>query len=274
MFSKDKIVFIGAGAMAEAIIVGLVNNRLVSCEQIWVTNYSDNQRLHQLEEKYSIQTTRDYNILFDEATIIILAMKPKDVADSLLSIEKYVNESQLLLSVLAGVSLSYFEQALNKSIPVIRAMPNTSATVSESATAIAGGKYTNNKHIKKADKLFTSIGMVEIVAEEDLHAVTGISGSGPAYLYYVAEALEEAANKQGLSQDITRKLVIQTFVGVANMLQHTTEPPSILRQNIMSPGGTTEAGIKTLNDHQFKQAIHACVEAAVKKSRELEANYK
>ncbi len=274
MFSKDKIVFVGAGPMAEAIIAGLVNNRLVSSEQIWVTNYSDNQRLAKLEEKYLIQTTRDYHVLFEGSTIIILAMKPKDVADSLLSIGSYVNESHLLLSVLAGVSLDYFEKTLNKPIPVIRAMPNTSATVSQSATAITVGKYSNEKHVQRAQTLFTSIGMVEIVAEEELHAVTGISGSGPAYLYYVAEALEEAANKQGLSEEVARKLVIQTFIGVANMLHQTTEPPSLLRKNIMSPGGTTEAGINALDNHQFKQAIHDCVEAAVKKSQELEAKYK
>ncbi|MFA8438863.1 pyrroline-5-carboxylate reductase [Pueribacillus sp. YX66] len=274
MFSKEKIVFIGAGSMTEAIISGLLTKKLVQPKQIWTTNHSNDERLRKLEKNYGINTTRDYEKLFTSSTIVILAMKPKDVENSLAKIQTYVTNKQLILSVIAGVSLHFIERNLNGKIPVIRAMPNTSATVGKSATGIALGTYSHNEHMHKAKTFFSSIGLVIVVHESEMHAVTGISGSGPAYLYYLAEALEESAIEHGLSEDVARQLIAQTFAGTANMLQHHDATPEELRKNVMSPGGTTEAGINALEKYGFKKAMQACVKAAVKRSHDLEALYK
>lgn len=274
MFRNDKIVFVGAGSMAEAIISGLLKNDLVKNEQIWATNYSNDKRLQELEEKYLIHTTRNHQALFQDATVVILAMKPKDVKTSLLSIRNYLTKDQLILSVIAGVSLQFFEKILNEDIPVIRSMPNTSAALNKSATAIALGTYCDESHRRKAKTFLESIGTVVPVDEGELHAATALAGSGPAYLYYLAEALEESAIEQGLSEDGARQLMIQTFVGAAKMLQTSNETPLTLRKNVTSPGGTTEAGINALIERGFEEAVKKCIEAAVKKSRELEAQYR
>lgn len=271
MFKEDKIVFVGAGSMAEAMISGMLKKQLLSSRQIWATNHSNDERLKTLEKKYSIHTSRKYEELFQDSTIVILAMKPKDVRSSLLSIRSHLSEETLILSVVAGISSAFIENTLQMKIPVVRAMPNTSAAVGKSATGIAGGTFSNERHIHIATALFESIGMATVVEENDLHAVTGVAGSGPAYLYYFAECMEESAMKHGLPKDIARKLVIQTFLGAAEMLNTTNETPEVLRNQVMSPGGTTEAGIRALDEHQFKQAVHACIDAAVKRSHELQS---
>ncbi len=271
MLKEEKIVFVGAGSMAEAMISGLLANRLLESKQIWATNHSNDERLKMLEKKYSIRTSRNYEELFQNSAIVILAMKPKDVRSSLLSIRDYLSEEKLILSVVAGISATLIEHTLNMKIPVVRAMPNTSAAVGKSATGIAGGTFSNEKHIHIATTLFQSIGTVTVVNEKDLHAVTGVAGSGPAYVYYLAECMEESAVQHGLPKEVARQLVIQTFLGAAEMLHSADETPEDLRKQVMSPGGTTEAGIRTLDEYQFKRAVHACIDAAVKRSHELQS---
>lgn len=273
MLKQDKIVFVGAGSMAEAMISGLIANQIIASNQIWATNHSNDERLKALENKYSIHTSRDYEELFQNSTIVILAMKPKDVRSSISAIRDYLSEEKLILSVIAGISSTWIEQMLEMKIPVVRAMPNTSAAVGKSATAIAAGTYSDEHHIHIATSFFQSIGTVTVVDEKDLHAVTGVSGSGPAYLYYLAECMEDSAIKQGLPKSIARQLVIQTFLGAAEMLNTSNETPEILRKNVMSPGGTTEAGIRALDEYQFKQAVQACIDSAVKRSHELQSMF-
>ena len=275
MLTKDKIVFVGAGSMAEAMIAGLLSNKIVNPNQIWVTNHSNNARLTELNERYGVQTTRDYHKLFEASTVVILAMKPKDVEASLNTITPFMSEEQLIVSVIAGVSLTFIEKAFKRSIPVVRAMPNTSATVMQSATAITAGTFCDKKHIDKATAFLSSIGSVTFVQDEyDMHAVTAVSGSGPAYVYYLAEALQESATTQGLSEQMAKELVIQTFAGAENILQSQNDKPKKLRLAVMSPGGTTEAGIRALEERQFKDAVNACVKAATTRSQQLESMYR
>jgi len=273
MGKEDKIVFVGAGSMAEAMISGLLANQLYDSRQIWATNHSDDERLKMLEKKYSIRTSRNYDELFQNSTIVILAMKPKDVRSSLLNIRGYLSEDKLIFSVAAGISSAFIENTLEMKIPVVRAMPNTSAAVGKSATGIAGGTFANEKHIHIATAFFESIGTVAVVEEKDLHAVTGVSGSGPAYLYYLAECMEASAVKHGLPQAIARQLIVQTFLGAADMLKTLNETPQVLRKQVMSPGGTTEAGIRALDEYRFQQAVHACIDAAVKRAHELQSRF-
>lgn len=274
LFEKEKIVFIGAGSMAESIIKGLLKNEILLPEQIWVTNHSDDIKLNKLKTNYSIRATRDHNELLQNATMIILAVKPKDVRESIGAIRNYLTKEQLIISIIAGVSIDFFADHLPDKMPIIRTMPNTSAAVGYSATAIAKGSYTTDEHLIKAKELFSAIGTVTTVKEDELHTVTGISGSGPAYLYYLAEAMEEKAIEFGLHQGAARHLIIQTFLGAAEMMSRTEESPEKLRQQVTSPKGTTEAGIQALKDHHFKRAVHECISAAVHRSRELEELYK
>ncbi len=183
--------------------------------------------------------------------------------------KEYINNNVLIISLLAGVSTDSIRKLLQKDVPIIRAMPNTSAAILKSATAISPSKHATAEHIRTATSLFETIGLVSVVEEEDMHAVTALSGSGPAYIYYVVEAMEEAAKKIGLKEDVAKSLILQTMIGAAEMLKASDKHPSILRKEITSPGGTTEAGIEVLQEHKFQQALISCITQATKRSHNL-----
>jgi pyrroline-5-carboxylate reductase len=269
MMTKTKtIAFIGAGSMAEALIAGMTKT-LYKSEQIIVTNRSNKKRLEYMRNTYHVRVEIDKEKAVKEADIIILAMKPKDVVEGINAISETVREDQLIISVLAGVSTDSILSLLKKKVAVVRAMPNTSATIGKSATAIALGRYANKNHLSIAKTLFETVGVVTVVAENDLHAVTGLSGSGPAYVYYLVEAMEKAAKEIGLEQSVAKDLILQTIIGAAEMLKSSAKHPSILRKEVTSPGGTTEAGIKILEDYHYQEAVIACIKRAAKRSAEL-----
>ncbi len=265
----QKIVFIGAGSMAEAIIAGLTKSDSLAHQRIFVTNKSNQDRLTYLEETYGIKQVNDKDKIISESDIVVLAMKPKDMKDALSSIKSLIHSKQLILSVLAGTSTKAILKEINKEVPIIRVMPNTSALIGESATAISKGKYVEEYHMTIANKLLHTIGKTVTVEEDKMHAVTSISGSGPAYIYYLVEAMQKAAIDAGLEQDIAEQLIKQTIIGVGEMLRTSSEPVHILRENITSPEGTTEAGLNALKKHGFEKAITECVESARKRSLEL-----
>lgn len=260
--------------MAESIIAGIVKDELVLPEQIWVTNRSNANVLAHLHNKYGVNAVNDTASVVNDASIIIMAVKPKDIQTGIQTIAHDITENQLFISVLAGVPIAYMAEQLPIDMPIIRAMPNTSATVGQSATALAKKATVSNQHMLTAETLFTAIGSVAIVEEDELHAVTGISGSGPAYLYYLAEAFEEKALQLGLNQTVAKELIAQTFIGAADMLTQSGETAETLRHQVTSPGGTTEAGIHALQKHHFKEAAYACIDSAIEKSRELESLFK
>jgi pyrroline-5-carboxylate reductase len=264
-----KIAFIGAGSMAEAIISGMINSNFIQAEKIIVTNRANQERLNELQEQYQVQCTHDKEKVIKNADIIILSMKPADVKSAIDLIKEYMNSNQLIISVIAGISTDYLSTLIHKEVPVIRAMPNTSASIGFSATALSKGKNVSDQHIKMSESLFQTIGTTVIVAEEDMHTVTAISGSGPAYVYYLVEAMEKAAIEAGLDQDIATSLIAQTVLGAGEMLQHSGKSASTLRKNITSPAGTTEAGIKTLAKYDFEKVIMECVKNASNRSVEL-----
>jgi pyrroline-5-carboxylate reductase len=269
MFKNEKVVFVGAGSMAEAIIAGVIQQNLLSPNQIWITNRSNEQRLLQLKDKYGIKATLDKQEVLNEATVVVLAMKPKDVVEGTAAVRPFITNEQLFISVLAGISTSFLSELLLEKAPIIRVMPNTSAAIGYSATAMAKGENAGDIHLTFTKHLFEAVGTVSIVKEEDLHAVTGLSGSGPAYVYYLAEAMEKAAEQVGLKEEEAKELIIQTFLGAANMLKHSNEPSSILRQKVTSPGGTTEAGINILENYKFQEAMIQCIKGASARSEEL-----
>lgn len=262
-----KISFIGAGSMAEAIISGITQQKLIDSKNIFVTNRSDEVKLSTLKEKYNIQTTYEMKELFEGADIVVLAVKPKDIEDALSIARSYIYPSTLIISVLAGITISHIETKLN--CPIIRAMPNTSAAIGKSATAISYNHKVSNDQLKVTIDLLSSIGNTTIVEEEQLDAITGLSGSGPAYIYYIAEAMEESAQEIGLEKSVAKKLIIQTLLGAAEMLRITEKSPADLRKAVTSPGGTTEAGIRVLDNNQVKEAFIHCIKEATIQSKRL-----
>ncbi|MES5845030.1 MULTISPECIES: pyrroline-5-carboxylate reductase ProI [unclassified Bacillus cereus group] len=267
--SIQNISFLGAGSIAEAIIGGLLHANVVKGEQITVSNRSNETRLQELHNKYGVKGTHNKKELLTNTNILFLAMKPKDVAEALTPFKEDIHNNLLIISLLAGVSTHSIRNLLQKDVPIIRAMPNTSAAILKSATAISPSKHATKEHIQTAIALFETIGLVSVVEEEDMHAVTALSGSGPAYIYYVVEAIEEAAKKIGLKEDVAKSLILQTMIGAAEMLKASEKHPSILRKEITSPGGTTEAGIEVLQEHQFQQALISCITQAAQRSHNL-----
>lgn len=267
--ADQTIAFIGAGSMAESIIAGLISERIVAPSQLIATNRQDEERLKRLEQHYGIKTTVNKEEAVAHANLIVLAMKPKDIESAMKAIRSYTSEKQLFISVLAGISTSYITELLGHHAPVIRTMPNTSAKVGESATAISAGAYATEQEIQLACALFSAIGTVIVVPEEQLDAVTGLAGSGPAYIYYLVEAMEKAATEIGLDEEVGKELVIQTLIGAAKRLSTTSKTAEELYTQVMSPGGTTEAGLQVLAENHFQDAIVACIKRATERSKEL-----
>jgi len=264
-----KVVFIGAGSMAEAIISGVIYKDILRSGQITVTNKNNQERMKRLEEKYQIQRMENKQVQINEADIIVLSTKPHDLKDALQAMKIYFKPDQLIISVIAGVSTNEISAIIGDNNPVIRAMPNTSASIGFSATAISAGKHASDEKIREAEKLFAAIGATAIVDEEDMHIVTGISGSGPAYFYYMVEAMEQAAIESGLNKETAKLLITQTIIGAGEMLKKSDAPADMLRKKIMSPAGTTEAGINTLEKNNFRQTVMECVKSARDRSMEL-----
>lgn len=267
MFSK--IAFIGAGSMAEAIIAGITKQEVLQNDRIFVTNKNNQERLIKIHKEFNVQCLYDKNEVIRGAEVVILSMKPSDVTEAVQTIKPFMRPNQLVISVVAGVSTKYISELLGEAFPVIRAMPNTSASIGYSATAIAKGDNATNEHILMAEPLFQAIGMTTIVDEQDMHIVTGISGSGPAYIYYLVEAMEQAAIDSGLDRSVAKSLITQTVIGAGKMLEQTNEQTKTLRKNITSPAGTTEAGIKALTKYNFQEAVIECVYSARDRSIEL-----
>ncbi len=261
-----KIVCVGAGSMAESMIHGWINKRIMKPEEISVMNRSDQDRLEFLSDEYGVNIVCQEKTELKDANFILLAMKPKDVEAALSGIRDKLTGNTVIVSVAAGVSIDTIQKHVGN-FPVARAMPNTSAKIGKSATGVAWSKHVSKEQQHELRNLLSSIGSVTVVEEEQLHAVTGVAGSGPAYIYYFAEAMTEAAIANGLSKADAKKLVRQTFAGAAEMLQQ--EDFAELRIKVTSPNGTTAAGLKSLEKNNFKEIVGECVSEASKRSREL-----
>jgi pyrroline-5-carboxylate reductase len=269
VINQKTIAFLGAGSMAESMISGIINVGKVPPQQIIASNRSNKVRLQQLEEDYGILGVPKEDLSFDKVDIIVLAMKPKDAETSILSIKELLQPNQLILSVLAGVTTTFIEQNLPLGQQVIRVMPNTSCMIGESATAISAGTHTTKQNLNLAKDLLQSIGEVFVIPESKMDIFTGIAGSGPAYFYYLMEHMEKEGLKAGLNEQMTRQIIAQTIVGAAKMIQEQDDTPSVLRENVTSPNGTTAAGLKALQMHGGGTAISKAIQHAAERSREI-----
>lgn len=270
--SHRAVGLIGAGNMAEALIRGLLGRRVVSPAHLWVTNRSNTARLETLRDRFDVRTTREKARLTSETSIIILAVKPKDMAEVLRELRGLITADHLVISVAAGITLATMEDALGDA-PVIRAMPNTSAAVQESATVLTAGTRADDSHLDEAAAIFRAVGDVAVVEEELLDVVTALSGSGPAYVYHLIEAMIHAGSELGLDGDLAKRLAVQTLVGAARMLTETSEDPGELRRRVTSPGGTTMAALQTLDARGFARSVHEAVDRAAQRSRELAGEF-
>lgn len=261
--------FLGAGAIAEALIRGMLNAGVVRPEQVLVSNRSDRERLADLHRRYGVRTAGSKGYVVDVCQVVVVACKPKDVAGLLAEVGGRFRRGQIILSLAAGISTAFIEARVPEGVMVVRAMPNTSCQVGESATAICAGRAATPEAMRQVTEMLSSVGQVYTVAEAHMDAVTGLSGSGPAYVYYIVEAMIEAGEAVGLAPDVARALTLQTLKGAALTLATTGADPAVLREQVTSPGGTTAAGLQVLREAGFAQALVRAVIRATERSREL-----
>jgi len=264
---ESKVVFIGAGNMAEAIVSGMEANGFCAIEKIVMTDLRTD-RLHEMEKKYSIETSA-HNRVVENAEMVVLAVKPQVLAAVLKEIAPFLKEETLLISIAAGISCAKIEAALEGNPRVVRVMPNTPALVGQGAAAIAAGTFADQADMEVTKALLQCVGLTVCVEEKDLDAVTALSGSGPAYVFYLLEAMLAAAEEMGLEKKTARALALQTVEGAARLMKDSGESATALRERVTSKGGTTEAAIYTLNDENVKEAVLKALKAAHHRSVEL-----
>lgn len=271
----------GAGSMAEAIVRGMISKELLAPDHISMLNRSNEERLSELNKHYGVQTRlhgKSNEQLLQEADIIFLAMKPKDAAEALASLKSIVSPHQLIISVIAGLSISLMEQLLGGEMPIVRAMPNTSSTIGLGATGISFSSSVTEEQRFAALSIFESFGTASVVEEALQPAVTAISGSGPAYFYYFMEAMVKAGMELGLTKEAAHDLVVQTALGAAHMVRTTGEEPAELRRKVTSPNGSTQAAIQKMAEGELpetvRKAIMRCAERSMEMGEEIEMSMK
>ena len=263
----NKIAFLGGGNMAEALIKGMLSADVARSRQMVVTDTSP-ARLTYLK-KYNIKTARNNVEAVQEADIILLCVKPQVMDAVLAEIAVAADSRKLVISIAAGITISRMEKALLANPRVIRVMPNTPALVLSGATALAKGSSATNEDLALALEIFSAVGKAVVVDEKLMDAVTGLSGSGPAFVFTVIEALSDAGVKVGIPRPLALELAAQTVFGSAKMVIETKEHPAKLRDMVTSPGGTTIAGMHELEKGKLRAVLMNAVEAATNRSREL-----
>jgi pyrroline-5-carboxylate reductase len=259
--------FIGAGNMAEAMIRGLLRGRDFAPEQITASGPRE-ERASELRDKYGIDASTD-NKAPARKDIVVLSVKPQILSRVLDEVGDAIRADALVISIAAGVPVATIQSRLASGTRVVRAMPNTPALVDAGATAIAGGEHAREADLADAKRIFDAIGLTVILEESALDAVTGLSGSGPAYVFLILEALSDAGVKVGLSRRTAQLLAAQTVLGSAKLLLETNEHPGRLKDMVTSPGGTAITGLHTLENGGVRTTLMNAVEAATRRSREL-----
>jgi pyrroline-5-carboxylate reductase len=275
VLTNKKLGFIGGGNMAEALVKGLLGSSLVASKDIFISDLIPD-RLEYLSKEYKVKTTDDNRELVEKSDILVLAVKPQTVKNVLESFAGFIDSNKSIISVAAGISISLIEDTLEakgkNKISVIRTMPNTPALVQEGATAICGSEHSSKLDMKIAHHIFKAIGQTVDIEEIHMDAVTGLSGSGPAYIFMIIEALSDAGVKVGLSREVSNTLTIQTILGSAKLARDSGKHPGELKDMVTSPGGTTISGLHMLEEGGIRNALMNAVEMATQRSRELGKN--
>jgi pyrroline-5-carboxylate reductase len=260
------VAILGAGVMGETLLSGLVRAGRPVAELL--VGEKRAARADELRERYGVEVVGNVDAARKAETLAIV-VKPQDMEDLLAEIAPHLRPGQLVVSLAAGITTGFIESRLPAGVAVVRVMPNTPALVDEGMAAISRGSHCDEQHLTEAEALLASTGRVIRVPEKQQDAVTAISGSGPAYIFFVVEAMIEAGVHLGLPRGTAAELVVQTVVGSAKLLRETGEHPTVLRERVTSPGGTTAAAIRQLEDHKVRAAFLTALEAARDRSRAL-----
>ncbi|MBN1907927.1 MAG: pyrroline-5-carboxylate reductase [Deltaproteobacteria bacterium] len=267
-FIEKRIGFIGAGNMAGALIKGIIASGLFNHNMI---NASDNdpEKIKALSNSYKVEGILSNRELCDRCNIIVLSIKPQVMSMVLEEIKGCINKNHLVISIAAGIRINNIETILGADVPVIRVMPNTPALVQMGVSAIAAGRAVTPEHMNIAIDILKAVGIAFTVDEAMMDAVTAVSGSGPGFIFRLMECFVAAAQTQGFDPETSRNMVINTFLGAAILAQKSGTPLSELRKMVTSPGGTTEAGLKYMDENKIGEILDGTVEAAKNRSVEL-----
>jgi pyrroline-5-carboxylate reductase len=266
--SGHPLAILGVGVLGETVLSGLLRAGWHP-DQI-VASHRRPERREELAIRYGIQMLENTKAVTDAETVI-LVVKPQDMRDLLAEISPAIKPGALVVSLAAGVDTEFIESHLPEGVAVVRVMPNTPAQVDEGMAAISPGSHSTQDHLDRVTEILSATGRVITVPERYQDAVTAISGTGPAYLFFVVEAMIEAGVHLGLPRSTATELVVQTMLGSAKLLRETGEHPTVLRERVTSPGGTTTAAVRQLEDHKVRAAFLGAMEAARDRSRELAA---
>lgn len=268
--SFDRIGFIGAGKMAQALVSGLLANKIVRGDQIMASDPNP-ATIHSFCRSYKGAVAASDNLqVVDKCDLVILAVKPQMCQDALEGLAEAVTANQLWISVIAGISIESLSKTLGTS-RIMRVMPNTPCLIGEGASVYCSGPNVQESDLENTRKILNGIGKSYSVREELIDAVTGLSGSGPAYVFTFIESLIDGGVLQGLPLDISTSLAVQTVLGAAKLVQESEKSPAELRAMVTSPGGTTIAGLKAIEDGAFRSTVMNAVKAATERSKELGA---
>jgi pyrroline-5-carboxylate reductase len=265
----DKIGFIGGGQMGEALIKGLLQANLYQTQAIIIAEPHSSRRDY-LKTTYKIDTYESSQIIWESCKTVILAVKPQVMSEVLLMAKKFIKDDHLLITIAAGLPIAIYEQLLGENKhKIIRVMPNTCALVLQGASAICCNAQVNKDDLEKACAIFNAVGKSVLLEEKYLDAVTGLSGSGPAYVFTFIDALIDAGLKTGLPRDVSETLAVQTVLGSVGLILESKEHPAVLRSKVTSPGGTTISGLHVLEKAGFRGIIMDAVQAATNRATEL-----
>ncbi|WP_242337557.1 MULTISPECIES: pyrroline-5-carboxylate reductase [Anaeromyxobacter] len=263
-----KIAFLGTGNMAEAFVKGLLRAGTATAAEILCAELRSERR-DEIAKRYGVTTVASNLEATEQADIVVLSVKPQTMEQLLDEIAPAVDHRKLVISIAAGVSIAAIARKLGAGVRIVRTMPNTPALVGAGASALARGAHATDADLEQARALFQSVGTTVVVEEPLLDAVTGLSGSGPAFLFLVIEALADGGVKVGLARSVAMALAAQTVLGSAKLVLETGEHPGRLKDQVTSPGGTAIAGVHVLEQGGLRAALIAAVEAATRRSREL-----
>jgi len=266
--TKKKVAVLGAGKMGAILLQSFLRDGLLSPSQTWAT-VAHPERAKMLKEKLKVHAGTNNADAVRDADIIFLCVKPQVVADVAREIRSLVNTRQLVISVAASVPTEMIERAFEKEIPVVRAMPNTPCVLGAGMTALCKGKFATRQHLEMATKFFDAVGRTVVVDEKHMDAVTGLSASGPAYIYIILESLAEAGVKVGLPRDIATLLAAQTTFGAAKMVLETGYHPALLKDAVTTPAGCTIDGILELEEGGLRVTLIKAVMRATQRAKEL-----
>src|SRR5688572_12504106 len=265
---SERIAILGAGKAGEALIAGIISSGWRQPGDI-VATARRQEHLDELRERHGIEATLSNKDAIKGATLVVIAVKPQDIEALLGDIAGSVSTSQMVLSIAAAIPTALIERHLADGVPVVRAMPNTPVTVHEGMAGIAPGAHAEEEHLARAEEVLGSVGRTVRVEEGYMDAITAVSGSGPAYFALLAESMIEAGILLGLSREISTDLVVQTMLGTAKLLRDEKMHPVELREAVTSPGGTTIAAIRELEQAGVRAAFLNAIQAAMKRSKEL-----